>query len=131
MESQPRYLILRPENGGFTDLFTNALSGGDFNSFLDYSQFQSLPSSMSPTPTPTPDHRWVIFVSIFLRKLISFLSKPMDWTGRFLEFFLNLLSLNGYFFGLLRNFTHGMLLYNLHCIHRLHALQSFAFLFLS
>ncbi|CAK8544991.1 unnamed protein product [Lathyrus sativus] len=102
MDSHPRYLILRPENGGFTDLFSNALSG-------NYSQFTSLPSPLPPTPTPTPDHRWVIFVSIFLRKFISLLAKPMDWTGRFLEFFLNLLSLNGYFFGLLHNLTHGKL----------------------
>lgn len=122
MDSHPRYLILRPENAAFMDLFTNALSGGDFNRFLDYSQITSLPSFLGV------DHRWVVFVSIFVRKFISFLAKPMDWTGRFLEFFLNLLSLNGYFFGLLHNLTHGMHMVNTDSTN--HALQLFAFLFL-
>jgi hypothetical protein len=85
-EESSRYLIVRPEKGRFTDLFRYALLGANV------------------------DHRrrWVILVSILVLKLIALFAIPMYWTGRFLDFFLNLISLNGgSFFTLLHNFLHG------------------------
>ncbi|KAG5568600.1 hypothetical protein H5410_064388, partial [Solanum commersonii] len=55
------------------------------------------------------DHRWVIFVSILVRQILKVLKKPMEWSGYFLEFFINLFSLNGNFLGLFHNFLHGKL----------------------
>ncbi|OMO80504.1 hypothetical protein COLO4_24057 [Corchorus olitorius] len=37
------------------------------------------------------DHRWVILVSIIARKIIHLLSKPMEFTGFVVDFFLNLI----------------------------------------
>jgi hypothetical protein len=85
-EESSRYLIVRPEKGRFTDLFRYALLGANV------------------------DHRrrWVILVSILVLKLIALFAIPMYWTGRFLDFFLNLISLNGgSFFTLLHNFLHA------------------------
>ena len=104
MDSEWSYLIVRPEKGGFVELlFRYAFLGRDFHRFVDqYSSSSSVDSSW----------RWVILVSILVRKFISFFAIPIHWTGFFLDFFLNLLSLNGAsFFALLNNFIHGMLCY--------------------
>lgn len=58
----------------------------------------------------TPDHRWVIVVSILVRKIIKVFGKPMEWAGYVVEFFLNLLSLNGNFLGLIYRIIHGITL---------------------
>ncbi|EPS70673.1 hypothetical protein M569_04088, partial [Genlisea aurea] len=52
-------------------------------------------------------HRWVIVVSIIARKIIKFFGRPLKWTGNFMEFVLNLLSLNGDFLGLVYRFVQG------------------------
>lgn len=106
-----RLLIVSPENGGIFDLlkfwaFNNQESGAKFlNSSHDGVIQQQLLSDDSP------DHRWVIIVSIIVRKIIAFFGKPMEWIGCIVEFMLNLFSLNGNFLGLLYNFFHGMILY--------------------
>ncbi|CAA3006777.1 uncharacterized protein LOC105166112 [Olea europaea subsp. europaea] len=102
-----RLLIVSPENGGIFDLlkfwaFNNQESGAKFlNSSHDGVIQQQLLSDDSP------DHRWVIIVSIIVRKIIAFFGKPMEWIGCIVEFMLNLFSLNGNFLGLLYNFFHG------------------------
>lgn len=117
------WMIVRPEKGGFRDLLRYAVTGDihSFSRFVDYGGDEDQTSSS--TPTHTPDHRWIILVSILVRKIIAFFAKPMEWTGRFLDFLLNLLSLNGNFVGLLRNFIHGI------CIsaHALHYSSSFSY----
>lgn len=60
----------------------------------------------------TRDHRWVIVVSILVRKIIKVFGKPMEWAGYVVEFFLNLFSLNGNFLGLINRIIHGITLYS-------------------
>jgi len=96
MDSEWRYLIVRPEKGGFVELFRYAFLGRDFRRFVDHS------SSSSSSVDHNWSWRWVILFSILVRKFISFFAIPIYWTGFFLDFFLNLLSLNG-----LNNFIHG------------------------
>ncbi|KAK2969987.1 hypothetical protein RJ640_008327 [Escallonia rubra] len=116
-----RYLIVRPENGGFRDLFRFLVSadGAAGSKFLECSHegFDTDEAELlggggggGGGGGVTPDHRWVIFVSIIVRKIISVLGKPMEWVGYFVEFLLNLLSLNGNLLGLLRNLFRGKVL---------------------
>ncbi|XP_045794833.1 triacylglycerol lipase OBL1 [Trifolium pratense] len=91
-EESTRYVIVRPEKGRFKDLFRYALLGAATSSSVDVEE----------------DRRWVILVSILVLKLIAIFSIPMYWTGRFLDFSLNLISLNGgSLFRLLHNFLHA------------------------
>ncbi|MCE3215680.1 Triacylglycerol lipase obl1 [Datura stramonium] len=101
-----RFLIVKPENGGTWDLVRLLLvRGGDKDSsgskFLEYSCHV-----LEEDDDGGEDHRWVIFVSILVRKILKVFEKPMEWTGYFLEFLLNLFSLNGCFLGLLYNILH-------------------------
>jgi hypothetical protein len=99
-EESSRYLIVRPEKGRFTDLFRYALLGAN-----DEDNRSQITTSSVDVDV---DRRWVILVSILVLKLIALFAIPMYWTGRFLDFFLNLISLNGgSFFTLLHNFLHG------------------------
>lgn len=91
---------MRPEKGGFVELFRYAFLGRDFHRFVD-------DDLVSSSFDYNWSWRWVILVSILVRKFISFFAIPIYWTGFFLYFFLNLLSLNGAsFFALLNNFIH-------------------------
>lgn len=103
-----RYLIVRPENGGIRDLLRYAVSGDipSFSRFIE-TNFHDNEETAASSVGPTPDHRWIIMVSIVVRKIIAFFAKPMEWTGYFLDFLLNLLSQNGNLLGLLRNLIHG------------------------
>lgn len=97
-----RYLIVRPEKCGVWDLVNYSL-WGDIESgarFLESSDHVSVGAEEA-------DHRWVILVSIVARKILHLFSKPMEFTGFVVEFFLNLVSLNGSLFGLLYNLLHG------------------------
>lgn len=49
------------------------------------------------------DHRFVIIVSIIVRKIIAFFGKPLEWNGYILEYILNLLSHNHNLIGLIFN----------------------------
>lgn len=99
------YLIIRPEKGGIGDLY-RYLVRADIGSGLKFLEG----SDEGLVGSVAADHRWVILVSIIARKIIAFLAKPMEWTGYAVEFFLNLLSLNGNLFGLLYNLLHGNLI---------------------
>ncbi|GAV88858.1 Lipase_3 domain-containing protein [Cephalotus follicularis] len=97
------YLVVRPENGGLGDLLRYML-WGDIGSGVRFLEG----SDDGVVNGVAADHRWVILVSIILRKFIAFFRKPMEYTGYFLDFFLNLLSLNGNnLFALLYNLLHG------------------------
>ncbi|KAK7285702.1 hypothetical protein RJT34_20480 [Clitoria ternatea] len=93
-----RYLIVFPENGGVTDLIRYAARRGGDN---DSHRF------LEGTEPSHPDHRWIILISMILRKIIAFFAKPLYFLGSLLDFLLNLLSHNGTIFGLLHNFLHG------------------------
>ncbi|XP_073146781.1 triacylglycerol lipase OBL1 [Henckelia pumila] len=110
------FLILRPENGGVLDLlrflvFDNRECGAKFIERREFGE-ESLgvdgsTITLRDVGGVKPDHRWVIVVSIIVRKIIKVLGKPMEWIGYVVEFLLNLLSLNGNFMGLIRKILQG------------------------
>ncbi|KAL6996169.1 hypothetical protein U1Q18_006305 [Sarracenia purpurea var. burkii] len=110
-----RYLIVRPENGGIRDLFRFLISPDReiAAKFIESSDGDVVREELKAggddgdDSGATPAHRWVIFVSIIVRKILSLLSKPMEWTGYVFEFFLNLLSDNGNLLHLLYNLLRG------------------------
>ena len=100
-----RYLIVKPENGGIVDLFRFLVwnNRGCASKFVESSD-----DDVDDLTSWPKDHRWVIIVSIVMRKLIAVFGKPMEWAGYLFEFFLNLLSLNGdNLFALIYNFFRG------------------------
>lgn len=103
------FLIVKPENGGIWDLVRLLLGGVREEisaKFLEYS-YADGDGGGGGGRDEVDDHRWVIFVSILVRKILKVFKKPMEWSGYFLEFFINLFSLNDNLFGLLHNFLHG------------------------
>ncbi|XP_047319402.1 triacylglycerol lipase OBL1-like [Impatiens glandulifera] len=46
-------------------------------------------------------YRWIVFVCIFIQKLLQFVSKPLSWAGSKFEMWLNICSRNGNISGLL------------------------------
>lgn len=100
-----RYFIVKPQNGGFGDL-VRFLRKKDVESSAKFVEISD-DGVLEEEDGDTPGHRWVIFVSIVARKIIAVFGKPMEWFGYLLEFFLNLLSLNGGFLGLPFNFLSG------------------------
>ncbi|CAM8954312.1 unnamed protein product [Rhodiola kirilowii] len=96
-DSTCNYVIVSPENGGFTDLFRFAALGNHHIGL----------KFITTSSDPDPAWRWVLAVSIFARKLIKFFGKPLEWFGFFFDFFLNLLFLNGNMVGLFNNLLRG------------------------
>lgn len=115
-----RYLIINPKNGGIRDLARFLIKKDKDSSakFLESSDDGVIEEELlggkaddyDDDDGETTDHRWVIFVSILVRKIIAIFGKPMEWTGYLVEFFLNFLSANGKFFGLIYNILHGKVL---------------------
>ncbi|GFQ08136.1 lipase [Phtheirospermum japonicum] len=103
------FLIVSHENGGVRDLFkflvyNDRESGAKFLKSCNGDGFFTGELLWDENGG---DHRWVIFVSIIVRKIIKVFGKPMEWSGYLVEFILNLLSLNGNFLGLLFKILHG------------------------
>ncbi|KAI4386901.1 hypothetical protein MLD38_004778 [Melastoma candidum] len=96
------FLEVNPHTGGIRDLFKYWVFGDVISGakFLDGSD----PVGVG---TDVVDHRWVILVSVMVRKVVMFFKKPLEWTGILVEFLLNLVSLNGGFLGLFCNFILG------------------------
>ncbi|KAJ0096461.1 hypothetical protein Patl1_28692 [Pistacia atlantica] len=86
------YLVLRPEEVGLCHLF-GILLNGDMaqKAFIEYpiGKEENL------------QRRWLIFISLFGQKVLQHLAKPMMAFGSAFEMWMNLLSCNGNFFGLL------------------------------
>lgn len=98
-----RYLIVRPETGGIWDLMRYAL-WGDIESGVRFLES----SDQVMVGGEADDHRWVILISIIAQKILHLLTKPLEFTGYVVDFFLNLISQNnGSLFGLLYNLLHG------------------------
>lgn len=97
------FLNVDPNRAGWTDLLKYAawedIASGAL--FLDSSDEGLMHEAAA-------DHRWIIVVSVIVRKIVTFFAKPMEWTGFVVDFILNLLSMNGDFFGLLFNLVHGI-----------------------
>lgn len=97
-----RYVIVHPEKGGIRDLLRFTVWGDEA------SGVRFLETSPSSEPRRlVSDHRWVIMVSIVVRKILALVGKPMEWTGYLVDFLLNLLSQNGNLLGLLYNLLYG------------------------
>ncbi|KAL1207312.1 Triacylglycerol lipase OBL1 [Cardamine amara subsp. amara] len=92
---ESNYLIVRPHRGGYMDLFRYGVRGDETSKvkFLEWPENRSWRTD--------EDHRWVIVVSILVRKIIGLLRMPMEYTGFIVDFILNFFSANGGFFGLL------------------------------
>ncbi|GKE19555.1 hypothetical protein Tco_1427132, partial [Tanacetum coccineum] len=99
-ENEFKYLIVDPSNGGIRDLvsyglFGNKASGAKFLEGSDDGVIYGQLSNDGDGEKETWDHRWVIIVSIIMRKLIKLFGKPMEFFGYVVDFCLNLLSING------------------------------------
>ena len=117
MDEELKYLIVDPSNGGIRDLvsygiFGNKASGAKFLQGSDDGIIYRQLSNDDDGEKETWDHRWVIIVSIIMRKLIKLFGKPMEFIGYLVDFVLNLVSLNGGgFFSLFINFIQGIIFY--------------------
>ncbi|MBA0767355.1 hypothetical protein Gotri_016248 [Gossypium trilobum] len=104
-----RYLIVRPEKCGVWD-WMKYLLWGDLESglrFLESSDRGSVAMGGGAGGGEEADDRWIIIVSIVVRKLLGLCSKPMELTGYGVDFILNLISQNGSLLGLLSNLLNG------------------------
>nr|GEX23615.1 lipase, class 3 [Tanacetum cinerariifolium] len=112
-ENEFKYLIVDPCNGGIRDLvsyglFGNKASGAKFLEGSDDGVVYDQLSNDEDGEKETWDHRWVIIVSIIIRKLIMLFGEPLEFFGYVVDFFLNLLSINGGgFFSLFLTFVQG------------------------
>lgn len=99
-----KYLLLRPEEVGFLDLFHIL-----YSSELQKKDFLDVPLEDADDPLLffTLRRRWLIFVSIVLQKLLILFKEPMAWLGSTLELFLNYSTANGGYSWLLFNFLTG------------------------
>lgn len=89
------YMLLNPEEVKFWDLLRLLISSNlKKRRFVDSSHARE----------HNFWHRFFIFLSIIVLKLLRFFDKPLALLGFFLEFSLNFLSINGSFSGILLNF---------------------------
>ncbi|KAG7577224.1 Alpha/Beta hydrolase fold [Arabidopsis thaliana x Arabidopsis arenosa] len=95
------YLIVRPHRGGYRDLFWYGVRDDQTSKAKFLERPDNREWSTMTIDEEAEDHRWVIVVSILVRKIIRLLRTPMELTGFVVDFFLNLFSANGGFFGLL------------------------------
>ncbi|KAK6911786.1 Fungal lipase-like domain [Dillenia turbinata] len=102
-ESDVSYLIVRPEKVGIWGLFGFLVRGTGGFGFLERSETSSSTVLGGGVEAADDDYRWVIVVSIVVRKIMAILGKPLEWTGYAFEFLLNLFSVNGGLPGLLYN----------------------------
>ncbi|KAG8483333.1 hypothetical protein CXB51_022521 [Gossypium anomalum] len=104
-----RYMIVRPEKCGVWD-WMKYLLWGDLESglrFLESSDRGSVAMGGGAGGGEEAVERWIIIVSIVVRKLLGLCSKPMELTGYGVDFILNLISQNGSLLGLLSNILNG------------------------
>ncbi|XP_021720363.1 uncharacterized protein LOC110688007 [Chenopodium quinoa] len=119
-EDEWRYMIVRPEKAGIRDLWKfwrkgDIKSGSKFilsNSCCDddviqEDDYEELDLEEWRLLFDGKDNRWVIIVSILVRRLIKLFGKPLELIGNFVDFSLNLLSLNCNLFRLASNFLQG------------------------
>nr|DAD32784.1 TPA_asm: hypothetical protein HUJ06_011635 [Nelumbo nucifera] len=79
-------LVLKPQEAGLVDLIYLLWSSDIENRrFVDYSE---------ETRITEFRHRWLIFLSVLLQKVLLSIVKPMPWVGSLFEKWLNLLSSN-------------------------------------
>lgn len=101
------YMLLNPEDAHFFDLVHVLYSRNLGNrKFVDSNAEGSYEGSFR--------QRWLIFVSVVLQKLLLLIAKPLSFFGSCVEFFINLLVLNGGFIMIVINFLTGYFNFLLH-----------------
>ncbi|XXG81558.1 hypothetical protein AAC387_Pa09g2156 [Persea americana] len=103
--SNGRYLIVWPHRGPLSDVLRFLIwnDGPLITSIIE--------SSDNMSGLNGGDHRWIIVISIIIRRILSFIGKPLERMGFFIEFFLNLLSENGNILGLVYNIVRGRVVF--------------------
>lgn len=95
--NQRQYLIIRPEKISWLHILSLFILRRNLHSY----EFTETNSVDEDIPTD-----FITALTLFIQKLLESIKGPLKWLGGVLEFFLNLLSVNGGFFGLLfRIFT--------------------------
>lgn len=94
-------MLLNPEDAEFSDVVKIL-----FSSDIAKRKFVDCPDG---TKEPL-GRRWIIFVSIMAQKFLQSTAKSMAGVGSGVEHWLNLLSGNGGFFGLIMNKFKGIYL---------------------
>ncbi|KAG8643162.1 triacylglycerol lipase OBL1 [Manihot esculenta] len=100
----PNFLIVNPNKGRKRDIFkymvgNNTKSGMNF---LDSSE-ETVKGGAAV------DHRWILLVSIIIRRILALINTPLKYFGYLVDFFLNLISQNGGFCSICSNFLQGKL----------------------
>lgn len=92
------YLVLRPQDASLLDLVRVLCgSGWEKRGFIECGEEKEL-----------SERRWIIFISLLVQKMLLYMRKPMALAGSVVELFLNLISSNRGFLGLLLNLLKGL-----------------------
>ncbi|NP_001292939.1 uncharacterized LOC105631306 [Jatropha curcas] len=99
------FLIVNPQKGRKRDLFKYLVTKNKKSgmSFLDSSE-ESIKGGVAN------DHRWILLVSIIIRRILALINTPLKYLGYVVDFILNLISQNGGISGILSNSLHGKLI---------------------
>ncbi|KAM0949248.1 putative triacylglycerol lipase [Dioscorea sansibarensis] len=89
------YMIYRPEKAGVIDILSLLLRRKSLSSY------KFVETTEGYNTAGVHDDPWVIALTLLIQKTLKAISVPMKWIGYYLEFFLNLLALNGGILGLL------------------------------
>ncbi|XP_072989848.1 triacylglycerol lipase OBL1-like [Typha latifolia] len=98
-------MILRPERARLIDILSLLFLR---RSLTSYGFVETSGSTVLDLENVRAD--WVTAITIAIQKFLASISAPMKMLGMFLEFILNLFSLNGGIFGLLWNLIKGSLI---------------------
>ncbi|GER40179.1 alpha/beta-Hydrolases superfamily protein [Striga asiatica] len=94
------YLVIKPEKASLLDLFRILFSRN-----LERRDFFNCPEEGVLSRF---DHRWIVFISLLVQKVLLFIKIPLAAVGTVVEFFLNLPAANGgcrrLFFNLLTDY---------------------------
>ncbi|KAM7279233.1 hypothetical protein ACFE04_006367 [Oxalis oulophora] len=96
------YLLLKPKEASWFDLGRLLFSSDSTNKeFFECPEEQLIRNW---------ERRWVIFMSVFVQKLLLVMEQPLAFTGDMLEWWLNLLLTNGGFSKLILNVLTGKMM---------------------
>lgn len=97
------YMLLKPEECSVLDLARILFSGKN----IGQKDFVDCPNDEMTTTKEHLSRRWVIFISLLVQKVLIATAKPLAGFGNAIEYWLNLLNVNGGFFRLIFNSVRG------------------------
>ncbi|KAM3363515.1 triacylglycerol lipase OBL1 [Capsicum galapagoense] len=97
------YMLLKPEECSVLDLARILFSGKN----IGQKDFVDCPNDEMTTTKEPLSRRWVIFISLLVQKVLIATAKPLAGFGNAIEYWLNLLNVNGGFFRLIFNSVRG------------------------